>query len=113
MSNLSTSSQPSLETLKGFATSIAKAHRDEEENHGDIYVNWSHGEVRLIEVADHYPDSTEVLPFHFSADPGRGFVSPVVIVLHSRGTWEAEEQKAKLLPDGWDFDEFQHLDAIS
>lgn len=113
MSNLGASSQPSSETLKAFATSIARAHRDEEGSHGDIYVDWSHGEVRLLEVAEHYPDSTEVLPFHFSADPSGGFIAPVVIVLHSRQTWEAAEQKATLLPDGWNFDDFQHLDAIS
>ena len=109
MSSQTVQSRDSQRSIEEYAKRIAATHVRDKPDDTQVFVDWTREEVRLVEIADHYPVSDEILPFHFAAEPERGFDYPVVIVLHSREIWEQHEDKTVLLPDGWDFDEFRPL----
>ena len=107
MSSQTTQFRGSRRPIDEYAKLVADAHLEGKPEDTQLYMSWGDGEVRLIEVASQYPDSDEVLPFHFSAQPERNFDYPVVIVLHSSNTWDEHDDKSTLLPDGWDFEQFR------
>lgn len=112
MSERTVGSHHSKRGIADFALKVAQSHLRGKPEDTDIYVSCAENEVRLVEVGEQYPDTEEILPFHFGAEPARGFDYPVVIVLHSRETWKRHPNKSVLLPEGWHFDDFQRLDEL-
>lgn len=102
-------SRPSIEE---FARQLAQSHRDEEQGEATIYVSWEDDEVRLVEIADRNPASTEPLPFHFAAQPERDFPYPVVILMVNADAWSEATDKEELLPAGWTIDKFVLLEDL-
>lgn len=100
-------------SIDEYARWIAANRKSDGQGDTDVYVAWTSDEVRLIEVGDQYPDKEEVLPFRFSSSPEENFDYPVVIVVHSRETWNRYDDKSRLLPDDWEFGEFQSVEDLN
>ncbi len=102
------SAEPGNE-IQDFARRLAEVHRGADGGDSRILVSWTDVEVRLIEIADHFPPSEILLPFHFAAQPDKNIPYESVILLHNTDTWESVSDKSVLLPEGWNIEEFREL----
>ena len=102
----------SPQSIEEYARRLARSHDTAEEGDAAIFVSWKDGEVRLIEVADKVPTSEDPMPFHFAAQPERGFPFSAVILLINSDLWASAADKSALLPSEWQFENFAALDEL-
>jgi hypothetical protein len=72
------------------ARELAQSHRESDPHTQAVYLDPTSAaaqEIRLVEVTADMPDTGEVLPFRYQADPSQGRDFPVVIVLLSPVDW--------------------------
>jgi len=98
-------------TIHQVAAELAAAHRkaDKATTLIKLVETGSQNEIHLLEVSASAPNSGEVLPFRFAADPIHGVPYPSIVILLSLQEWQQVQTGIMTLPQGWDLTKAKDL----
>lgn len=90
----------SYEKLLEVARGLAMEHKTSDPLTEHVFfdpTSEAASEVRLIEVTADLPDTNEVMPFRYAANPERGHDFAITLVLLSPSDWKQLPKKRRIL----------------